>query len=264
MKQRNPIKTLFADRQGAVMLEFIISLPIYLLVFGATMLLFELFVGKLHLQESNRNISWIANDRNSAGSQEDFNALVRTHFDNRNLLEQQISGEPLYSFGDDPEKWGILLTKKVMGNDEFVGVTKWSEMTSGNMDLKMEKVSGLYVGAVGLVSVMYPPDQSAAGPDLYQRSFELTRTITPQNVTNGSLDPDYYPEAVLLRRVNHETCREEIGRVFEYMNEEWPGLTTSNQASLGENNSNSGNTNNDPPAMDGSTRYRRLLYPYTQ
>ncbi|MBQ9366908.1 MAG: hypothetical protein IJT83_03935, partial [Victivallales bacterium] len=54
---------LITSAKGSVMLEFILVLPLYLLLFGGTFLTFELTLARIYLQEANRNLAWLAEDR---------------------------------------------------------------------------------------------------------------------------------------------------------------------------------------------------------
>ena len=82
------------------MLEFAVVLPIYMLLFGATFLMFELSIARLNLLESNRNLAWLAGDRYDTG---EIGARLLTeakrYYEERNGLEMQISflADKLYS-----------------------------------------------------------------------------------------------------------------------------------------------------------------------
>ena len=61
------IQKIQKEQKGSVMLEFILVLPIYLFLIGGTLLLLDIMLGKVYLQESNRNLAWIQDDRFDAG-----------------------------------------------------------------------------------------------------------------------------------------------------------------------------------------------------
>ena len=64
-------------------------------------------------------------------------------------------------------------------NNEFL------EMYSGNMPLEMSHVSGVYKGAVGVSSVLFP---NRNAPDLYNQAYTFTRA----QVDNSRAYQRYY------------------------------------------------------------------------
>lgn len=201
---------------GSVMLEFCLVLPIYLLLFGGTFLTFDITMGRLHLQEANRNLAWLQNDRYDTDSEEKINHELYksavSYFESRNSLESSMSDEPMWwnenskaakyiaeknKRNSRPElpKWAhrlsifkdsdsaLKINYSLMGdiisqipligdklseifNNEFL------EMYSGNMPLEMSHVSGVYKGAVGVSSVLFP---NRNAPDLYNQAYTFTR-----------------------------------------------------------------------------------------
>ena len=245
------------SERGSVMLEFCLVLPIYLLLFGGTFLLFDLSMARLHLQEANRNLAWLQNDRydyQGKINQTLYENAVQ-FFDRRNLQEQLMSLQPMWGFGEaydtyreeanqedrcvNPDFWGFRLK-----DDEFNenGVklavnNSWADclgglfesrlnndflaLYSGNMELKMEKVSGVYIGAVGVSSILFPADYQSVGDGelqsgeksglrrwketvpLYRSSLTLTRARTadgsPKNAENNGNG-----EMLVIRRSSGE------------------------------------------------------------
>ena len=200
------------SERGSVMLEFCLVLPIYLLIFGGTFLLFDLSMARLHLQEANRNIAWIQDDRHNGASclinQELYRRSV-AFFEARNALELKMTNLPMWSFGEEygnyqkdiaekkgtlnPGFWGNELSE-FNGNGVELNVNQsWADKLGGmlqsrlendfvkiyygNMELEMSKVSATYIGAVGVSSVLFPiPGQDGMQTvPLYKSAYTLTR-----------------------------------------------------------------------------------------
>lgn len=199
------------EDNGSVMLEFCLVLPIYLLLFGGTFLMFDVTMGRLHLQEANRNLAWLQNDRydlETLINQELYKRVV-DYFEARNMLENLMEySEPVWADADGyiaarnagdncPElpKWahkvsyfkdsssgmkinyspvGSFLSKIPLVGDELNKIfnNDLIEMYSGNMPLKMAHVSGVYRGAVGVSSVLHPNEDTV---DLYNQAYIFTR-----------------------------------------------------------------------------------------
>lgn len=201
---------------GSVMLEFCLVLPIYLLLFGGTFLTFDITMGRLHLQEANRNLAWLQNDRYDTDSEGKINHELYksavSYFESRNSLESTMSDEPMwwnenskaakYIAGKNkrnsrPElpKWAhrlsifkdsdsalkinYSLTGDIISQIPLIGDklseifnNEFLEMYSGNMPLEMSHVSGVYKGAVGVSSVLFP---NRNAPDLYNQAYTFTR-----------------------------------------------------------------------------------------
>ena len=201
---------------GSVMLEFCLVLPIYLLLFGGTFLTFDITMGRLHLQEANRNLAWLQNDRYDTDSEGKINHELYksavSYFESRNRLESTMSDEPMwwdenseaakYIAGKNkrnsrPElpKWAhrlsifkdsdsalkinYSLTGNIISQIPLIGDklseifnNEFLEMYSGNMPLEMSHVSGVYKGAVGVSSVLFP---NRNAPDLYNQAYTFTR-----------------------------------------------------------------------------------------
>ena len=210
------IKRYWKEECGSVMLEFCLVLPIYLLLFGGTFLTFDITMGKLHLQEANRNLTWLQNDRYDTDSEEKINHELYksavSYFESRNSLESTMSDEPMwwdenseaakYIAGKNkrnsrPElpKWAhrlsifkdsdsalkinYSLTGDIISQIPLIGDklseifnNEFLEMYSGNMPLEMSHVSGVYKGAVGVSSVLFP---NRNAPDLYNQAYTFTR-----------------------------------------------------------------------------------------
>lgn len=95
-----------------------------------------------------------------------------------------------------------------INNSEFL------EMYSGNMPLKMSHVSGVYKGAIGVSSVLFP---NRNAPDLYNQAYTFTRAQTTVN-----------NEMLLLRRKGDPNIAGEIdlcggyGTVINAIWRNWP------------------------------------------
>lgn len=201
---------------GSVMLEFCLVLPIYLLLFGGTFLTFDITMGRLHLQEANRNLAWLQNDRYNTDSEEKINHELYksavSYFESRNRLESTMSDEPMwwnenseaakyiaeknkrnsrpelpkwahrlsiFKDSDSALKINYSLTGDIISQIPLIGDklseifnNEFLEMYSGNMPLEMSHVSGVYKGAVGVSSVLFP---NRNAPDLYNQAYTFTR-----------------------------------------------------------------------------------------
>lgn len=261
------------DHSGSVMLEFILVLPIYLLLIGGTMLTFELMMAKLHLQEANRNLAWVAGDRFFEGSamlefKSRFHTLICQYFTERNSRENQIRENevPLWSFGSRQDFWGVGILEKQTQKGVFRGTTGWGTLVAGNMQLTMNRVSGAYVGPLGVSSVLYPnrqteEEKSKQGTaethpaiDLYNASYDLTRTQVPASEEAAS-ETDFLPESYLFRRNRNRLRRDSeeqyLKRIFHIVTESWPSFSSSTAESTTD--------------MDLSTdRYFRRTYQFAQ
>ena len=66
-----------------------------------------------------------------------------------------------------------------LGND-------WSMVCSGNMELRMERVSATYIGAIGVSSVLFPDDENGQETvPLYKSAFTFTRSVSNSTDKNG-------------------------------------------------------------------------------
>ena len=250
------IRKALLENSGSVMLEFILVLPIYLLLLGGTMLTFDLMMAKLHLQEANRNLAWIAGDRFFEDSTKEefksrFYASICKYFTDRNSLEMQIKDNevPMWSFGSQQDFWGIGILEKQTNKGTFNGSTNWGILVAGNMQLTMSRVSGAYVGPLGVSSVLYPNKQQTSSNaddssqekseqeenvkknavDLYNASYDLTRTPVPASdeAITGS---DFMPESYLFRRngdnLQRDSEEQYLKRIFHIVTESWPSFTS--------------------------------------
>ncbi len=92
------IKRFLKEEKGSVMLEFCLVLPIYLLLFGGTFLMFDIMMGRVHLQEANRNIAWLQDDRYDFDKNIDL-AVYKSavgYFETRNNLEYTMRSAPMW------------------------------------------------------------------------------------------------------------------------------------------------------------------------
>jgi len=223
------IKRYWKEEQGSVILEFCLVLPIYLLLFGGTFLTFDITMGRLHLQEANRNLAWLQNDRYDTDSEEKINHKLYksaiSYFESRNRLESTISDEPMWWYensdaardiagknkGNSRPKWAHRLSRfKDSDSGMKINDSEFLEMYSGNMPLKMSHVSGVYKGAIGVSSVLFP---NRNAPNLYNQAYTFTRAQTTVN-----------NEMLLLRRKGDPNIEGEItlfGGYEKVMNAIW-------------------------------------------
>ncbi len=249
------------SERGSVLMEFCLMLPIWLLMFGGTFMLFDVSMARLHLQEANRNLAWLQNDRydkqgliNSAA----YAGAVQ-FFENRNALETSFSGEPMWSFGEDyqknssgsgkkgdsPQYWGGTPTsikengvELAVNNSVTEGLSSivggklsdklengYMDLHTGNMELEMKKVSAVYIGAVGLSSVLFPGDEGDGFVPLYKSTLTFTRATADSTQKSGSSRKDVNTESLLMRK--RESDRDKIKTANDLfmdntINRSWP------------------------------------------
>lgn len=231
-------KHLLHSEKGSVMLEFCLVLPIYLLIFGGTFLIFDISMGKLHLQESNRNLAWIQDDRYNNSDKlinKELYKRATSFYDARNELEKQWEAtQSVWSFGSKEEietanqeciaeyRWGHELSNGYKGNQVELAVNQsWADslglsgvldndymsLYSGNMFLKMDKVSAVYIGAVGVSSVLFPSKYNGEETvPLYKSAYTFTRELAKDE--EGEEIPDQAAKAngemLILRRLGND------------------------------------------------------------
>ena len=174
-----------SNDRGSVVLEFILVMPILLLLFGSTMLTFDLSMAKMRVQEGNRNIAWSTGDRYDSGAGEAAKKAAFEPFEQRNKLEKQFSGGSVSNF------WSIGGSGSEIGKIDGAAklnadVGKWGTLYSGNIELKMTQLSSVYIGAIALSSVLFPMDEKT---HYYEAKYDLTRG-----------EGDSNPEAILYHR----------------------------------------------------------------
>jgi len=246
------LKRLIASERGAVALEFIMVLPIYMLLLGGTLLIFELIMGLVHLQEANRNLAWVAGDRHFSdinAAKDMLNQNVTKYYSDRNIVEKSIGNDDDYwTFGKTPDKWAVNVASKQTPNGLFQAETEWSLLAAGNMELSMSRISSAYIGMLALSSVMY--NQDSDSEQLYQMKYDLTRTAVPDNFMSAAGE-QFQPESYLYRRrsrsINWTNPQEDV---FAAIGAFWPTVDDSNR-SLNISNGNTENSND--------TRYQRVL-----
>lgn len=203
-------------RNGSVLLEFMLMVPVLLLLFGATMLWFDLSLGETRLQESNRNLAWLAGDRYDDGRiSAGLVSVARESFDLRNKVEATFDGggnDPFWSFGSgNPGRWGRTVERYEDGHEKMFVSSEWDwgAMVSGNMELRMTHLSGVYLGVVALGSVLTPDNEAKP---LYQSSYVLTRSRQAATSTNGNdvVAQAFNPESFVLHRTGSPECREDV------------------------------------------------------
>lgn len=216
--ERNPNR----NDSGSVMMEFIIVMPIFLLLFGGTFLLFDLTMARVYLQEGNRNLAWLAEDRFDQGEiGRQLRKVVRRPFDERNAQEGELSltAGDFWSFGEQVDNelaWGKFIRKFSDGGGtartSVEAGTKWCGLYSGNMELRMNHVSAVYIGAIAVSDVLH---RSSANDPFYAVSYELTRAAGDAN-----------GEALLVHRRAAGLERAKIStaslKLSELVMEKWP------------------------------------------
>ena len=260
------------SERGSVLMEFCLVLPIWLLMFGGTFMLFDVSMARLHLQEANRNLTWLQNDRY------DKQGLINTaayasavqFFEARNALETGWSGEPMWSFGEDyqknssgsgkkgdsPQYWGSTPTsikeegvELSLGNSITEGLSSitggligdklengFMDIHTGNMELEMKKVSAVYIGAVGLSSVLFPGEEGDGFVPLYQSTLVFTRaTDAEKKKGSGSSRKDVNAESLLMRK--RESDRDKVQTANDLfmdntINRSWPSNGSLGNAQL--------------------------------
>lgn len=201
------LKQLLQTEKGSVMLEFCLVLPIYLLIFGGTFLIFDISMGKLHLQESNRNLAWLQDDRYNNSDRlinTELYKRVTAYYDARNELEKQWDAtQAVWSFGSKEAvetanqqciaeyRWGHELPEGYSDDTLALEVNRsWADtlglsgvldneyltLYSGNMFLNMDKISAVYIGAIGVSSVLFPAEyRGQETVPLYKAAYTFTR-----------------------------------------------------------------------------------------
>ena len=253
-------------RRGSVMLEFILMMPVLLLLLGGTVLTFEILVGKLRLQESNRNLAWLSGDRFNYGKKAFEKKIYKTaeaYFEDRNVREKAIdsAGGELYKTGGNKTMWGLNVSRKQTADGStYNGATDWSQLMVGNMEVRMQKVSAAYMGAIAVSSVLHG-DDGAGGRELYRSSYDLTHTPAPKSA--GMVGDGFLPEAFVLRRmpyidIDGKPGDESAYRAANYVSEiwgislePWPKKEDQSMVSSGAGTSD-------------KTEYKRVLYDFTQ
>ena len=230
------LKHFLQNEKGSVMLEFCLVLPIYLLIFGGTFLIFDITMGKLHLAESNRNLAWICDDRYNDSKNLINKELYRratAFYDNRNALEKQWEpAENFWSFSSqDPDK---LANSEA--DDENFDRYKWADgigkfkddsvsldakndflkLYSGNMGLRMDKVSAVYIGAVAVSSVIFPVEDQSGNETvpLYKAAYDFTRVTEEKD--EQLIPSKQNGEMLIVRRTGTDT-RENVKTVNDVL-----------------------------------------------
>ena len=269
MRTPHPFRELKSER-GSVLMEFCLVLPIWLLIFGGTFMVFDVSMARLHLQEANRNLAWLQDDRyDSRGL---INRAVYASsvqfFENRNALEKGLSGEPMWSFGDDyknysakgdsksdsPKFWGGTTdsfkengVELAVNNSVTEGLSSitggllsdklengYMDLRSGNMALEMTRVSAVYIGAIGLSSVLFPGEEGDGAVPLYKSKLTFTRA-QETNKKGVSKPKKVNGEMLLMRR--RETDRDKVKTVNDLfmdntINRSWPSNGSLGDAQL--------------------------------
>lgn len=248
------------SERGSVLMEFCLMLPIWLLMFGGTFMLFDVTMARLHLQEANRNLTWLQDDRyDSQGliNKAVYSSAVQ-YFEARNELETSMSGEPMWGFGEDYKTYSAKSGGKKSGSPQFWGSTPDSvkengvelavnnsiteglsslsggilsdklengfmDLHTGNMALEMKRVSAVYIGAVGLSSVLFPGESGDGTVPLYQSTLTFTRAR--EGSGKNEKRKDVNAETLLMRRKDMDRDKvKTINDLFteNIINRSWP------------------------------------------
>ena len=193
-------------KQGSVIMEFMLMLPILLLLFGATMLWMDISLGKMYIQEANRNLAWLTEDRYDTGKiKKTLYDSVREPYELRNKVEKSFGGTgDMWKYtGGTTDEWGRIESRMKSGGQRLMTDQEchWHAMSTGNMGLKMAHLSGVYMGAVALGSVLHPDEEKK---HLYAAAYDFTRW-RPSSVSNdvSSASQIRYlanPEAFVIHR----------------------------------------------------------------
>ena len=189
-------------KQGSVIMEFLLVLPIRLLLFVATMLWMDISLGKMYIQEANRNLAWLTADRYDDGKiKASLYDSVREPYELRNKVEKSFGGTgDMWKYaGGTTDVWGHVESSFPAGMSQYLRTSQecdWHAMTTGNMNLKMAHLSGVYMGAVALGSILQPDGETN---HLYASVYDFTRS----RMASGSNDVvalSFNPEAVVIHR----------------------------------------------------------------
>ncbi len=251
------LRRLIASERGAVALEFIMMLPVYMLLLGGTLLIFELIMGLVHLQEANRNLAWVAGDRHFSDistAKDTLNQNITKYYSSRNKVEKSFGNDDDYwAFGKTPDKWAVNVASKQTPNGLFQAETEWSLLAAGNMELSMSRISSAYIGLLALSSIMY--DQDDDSEPLYQMKYNLTRTPVPDSFMSTEGE-QFQPESYLYRRrdrsINWTNPQEDV---YAAIGAYWPTVDESNRSLQISGGS---------AANPTDTRYQRVLSDWAQ
>lgn len=229
------LKIINHKRHGSVILEFFLMLPPLLLLFGITLLLYDTFLGKLQLQQSNRLLAWVAADRYAEGDGfgDKLVKEAKAPFEYRNAWERALAGDAgdFWSFGSHSDYWAVNVERKQAGGKTYIGATPWAMLAAGNMELKMEHVSAAYVGIAGVSSAVQDNGEDI-NTSFLTDSWTLTHTAPPSgdDAESAAEGEDFSPEALVLRRAGAEhISRYENYRskLWEIVGQDWPRLADS-------------------------------------
>ena len=242
-------------RRGSVVLEFLLMLPVLLLLFGVTLLTYDTLSGKLRLQQANRLFAWTTGDR-YAKDKKKFDRQVVTAakkpFADRNAIENALdaSAGDMWGYGKNERMWAVNIERKNTGSGIFIGATPWALLAAGNMELEMKKVSGAYLGVLGVSSVVQANGEDV-GKGIVASKFDLTHTLAGGDTAST----DYSPESMVVRRFGNKhdyRIKHYRDRVWEIASEEWPRLAEEEPKPAGAD---------DEPNVD---EYARRLFDYAQ
>ena len=227
-----------AAQHGSVIMEFMLMMPILLLLFGATMLWMDISLGKMYIQEANRNLAWLTEDRYDDGRiKAALYDSAREPYVLRNKVEKSFGGTgDMWKYsGGTTNVWGDFTDSFRNGKQQLwiTGKCDWNVMTHGNMDLKMAHLSGVYMGAVAIGSILQPDGETK---HLYAAAYDFTRA-GPTASTNNTASAVVNTEAIVVhraydngRRSKKEDTREAVttpNNLLPVLQQAWPTDGTS-------------------------------------
>ena len=224
-------------KRGSILMEFMLMLPVLLLLFGATMLWMDISLGKMYIQEANRNLAWLAEDRYDDNRLcVALHSAVREPYELRNKIEKGFgNSEAFWRFGPGATNgWGHLVADGEFRNGkqrlDLSQECEWNSLVSGNMELQMAHLSGVYMGAIALGSVLQPDGETR---HFYEAAYDFTRSRAGSSNTNDSVvAKSFNPEAVVVHRGKPKDQREDVdspNKLLPVLKTSWPTDGTSLQ-----------------------------------
>ena len=173
------MKKLISNSKGSILMEAVIVMPLYMLLFGGMMLIGDMVLGGVNLYDSNRMLAWMAMDRFGI----DDNFLVQQaqkgfEFTGENSITSS-NGDPVWKFDESQKAKAYWAGIYNQGGSEYVTSNTYLALFKGAMPLKMNKIPMLYQGLLAVNDVMNRPDKvknAENGQDeglLYKTVFDL-------------------------------------------------------------------------------------------
>lgn len=154
------LQTLWRDNKASVLMEAILVMPLYLLLFGGMMLCGDVALGGGKLLSANRFLAWTAKDRIIDATRDgDILQYAKSFFSNEiwqyssQLTENEYALYYESSSGDRVSNW-------------------WSHLLSSSIPLELQNVPPLYKGMIVANEIMLQGDKEVP---LSQRNFLLSQ-----------------------------------------------------------------------------------------